>query len=53
MICTTNNGEKEVISGTTTVSATTGSYFEVYADVSANATVRVYAFQLNALFAGS
>jgi len=53
MICTTNSGEKEVISGTTTVTATTGSYFEVYADVSANATVRVYAFQLNALFAGS
>lgn len=53
MICTTNSGEKEVISGTTTVSATTGSYFEVYADVSVNATIRVYAFQLNALFAGS
>lgn len=53
MVCTTNSGEKEVISGTTTVSATTGSYFEIYADVSASATVRVYAFQLNALFAGS
>jgi hypothetical protein len=53
MIVSTRSGEKSVISGTTTVSSATNDYFEIYADVSANTTVRVYAFQLNALFAGS
>lgn len=53
MICSTRSGEKSVISGATTVNAATNDYFEIYADVSANATVRVYAYQLNSLFAGT
>lgn len=52
MIATTNSGEKDVLSGTTTVSAATNDYFEIYVDVSASATVRVYAFQLNILAVG-
>ena len=53
MITATVSGDKHIVSGTTTVSAATNDYFEVYADVSANATVRVYAFQLSTLFAGT
>jgi len=53
MILTTTTSEKHVISGTTTVSAATNDYFEVYVDVSANATIRTYAYQLSALFAGT
>ena len=53
MIATTSSGEKDVIAGTTTVSCVTNDYFEIYVDVSANTTVRVYGYQLNALFAGS
>ena len=53
MIMATVSGDKHTISGTTTVSAATNDYFEVYVDVSANVTVRVYAYQLSALFAGT
>jgi hypothetical protein len=53
MLTAAASGDKHIISGTTTVSAATNDYFEVYADVSANATVRVYAYQLSALFAGT
>ena len=53
MMCSTRSGEKSVISGATTVNAATNDYFEIYADISANATVRVYAYQLNSLFAGT
>lgn len=52
MIATTNSGEKDVLSGTTTVSAATNDYFEIYVDTSASATVRLYAFQLNILAVG-
>ena len=53
MILNTLTGEKHVISGATTVSAATNDYFEIYVDVSANATIRTYAYQLSTVFAGT
>ena len=53
-VATTSTSVKHVLSGMTTVVAATNDYFEVYAlNNGASGDVRVYAFLLNAIFAGS
>lgn len=53
-VVTTDSGAKHNMSGMITVNAATNDYFEVYAlNSGVSGDIRVYAFQLNAIFAGS
>lgn len=53
-VATTTSSVKAVLSGIATATATTNDYFEVYAlNAGASGDIRVYAFLLNAIFAGS
>jgi hypothetical protein len=53
-VVTTQSGNKHSLSGTNTINMATNDYVELYAlNNGANGDVRVYAMQLNAIFAGA